>query len=148
MGLFMFDNAPLSAHKMPKGPKLWTHHKDGPKMCNGTFIDGSPQHLYYLDDHPTMPGQFKGMEMIIRKPGLWPESGLQAQCTGFKCEAGLTDCCCCWLLFTQPDFTAQKLQLEEYVKFLEGLRTVAFVLMNVLQVVCVDRCTFIVDKKI
>ena len=28
---------------------------------------------------------------------------------------GHTDCCCCWFLFCQPDFMAQKSQLEEYI---------------------------------
>ena len=29
--------------------------------------------------------------------------------------AGKTDCCCRWLLFTQPDFENQKSHLEEYI---------------------------------
>jgi hypothetical protein len=56
------------------------------------------------------------MEQIIRERGLWPESGnLLAQCEGFKCEAGRTDCCCRRLLFNQPDFVNQRSQLEELV---------------------------------
>ena len=39
-----------------------------------------------------------------------------AQCTGFKCEAGKMDCCCCHLLFCQPDFVAQKSQLKEQIE--------------------------------
>ena len=31
------------------------------------------------------------------------------------CGAGKTDCCCCRLLFTQPDFENQKSHLEEYI---------------------------------
>ncbi|KAF8576257.1 hypothetical protein K439DRAFT_1367723, partial [Ramaria rubella] len=46
--------------------------------------------------------------------GLWLATGLLAQCEGFKCEAGCTDCCQ-QLLFTQPDFASQKSELEEYV---------------------------------
>ena len=49
--------------------------------------------LYFDHDHPTMPGWFKGMEIIIRERGLWPEKGMNAQCDGFKCVAGKTDCC-------------------------------------------------------
>jgi len=122
--LFLFDNAPshqkrapdaLSAWKMPKGPSnSWTHHKDGPKMCS-TIQNGIPQDLYFPDTHPTMPGWFKGMEVIVREQGLWPEHGLRAQCEGFKCIAGATDCCCRRILFTQPDFCAQKSALEEYI---------------------------------
>ena len=62
-----------------------------------------------------MSGWFKGMEVIIQECGLWPAEGLNAQCEGFKCEPGCTNCCCCCLLFTQPNFMAQKSQLEEFV---------------------------------
>ena len=123
-GFFLFDNAPshqkraanaLSARKMPKNPKKgWTHKPDGPKMRNATFQNGT-QELYFPADHPTMPGWFKGMEIIIRERDLWPESGLRAQCEKFQCDQGRTDCCCRRLLFSQPDFTAQKSQLEEYI---------------------------------
>jgi len=124
-GLFMFDNAPshqkhaadaLSAQKMIKSPReTWTHEKDGPMMQDGKFADGMPQPLYFPENHLTMPGWFKGMEVIIKERGLWPATGLLAQCVGFKCEAGHTDCCCRRLLFTQPDFASQKSELEEYI---------------------------------
>ena len=126
-GLFLFDNAPshqkrapdaLSARKMPKGPHAtWRHHKNGPKMRTTTFgNDNTPQDFYHPDDHPTMPGWFKGTEQIIRERGLWPTNrGLNAQCEGFKCEVGKTDCCCRRLLFTQPDFIQQKSHLQELI---------------------------------
>jgi hypothetical protein len=124
-GLFLFDNAPshqkraadaLSARKMPKGPyDGWTNHKDGLRMRDGVLPDGSPQSFYFPSDHPSMPGWFKGMEQIIKEWGLWPRTGLNAQCTGFKCEPGRTDCCCRCLLFTQPDFVSQKSRLKEYI---------------------------------
>jgi hypothetical protein len=125
-GLFLFDNAPshqkrapdaLSARKMPKNPHpTWTHHKEGPKMRTTRFgEDQRIQQLYFDHDHPTMPGWFKGMEIIIRERGLWPEKGMNAQCDGFKCVAGKTDCCCRRLLFTQPDFVGQKSHLEELI---------------------------------
>lgn len=119
-GLFLFDNAPshrkraadaLSARKMVKGPKLDT----GPRMRNGTMPNGETQSFYFEDDHPTMPGWFKGMELIIRERGLW-QDGLLAQCPGFKCEAGHADCCCRRILFCQPDFVNQKSALEEFVE--------------------------------
>ena len=67
---------------MPKGPHpTWRHHKDGPKMRSTNFgVNDMPQDLYFADDHPTMPGWFKGMEIIIRERGLWPQKGLNAQC--------------------------------------------------------------------
>ena len=124
-GLFLFDNAPshqkrspdaLSARKMVKGPSPnWARQKDGPRMRPGTFLDGTPQDLYFPEDHPEYPGWFKGMEVIIRERGLWPETGLHAECKGFRCEPGVTTCCCRRLLFNQPDFIAQKSQLEELI---------------------------------
>ncbi|KAI0244909.1 hypothetical protein BJV78DRAFT_1144163 [Lactifluus subvellereus] len=59
------------------------------------------------------------MEIIICEHDLWPfqpgSKPLLAQCEGYKCEAGRTDCCCRHVLFCQPDFTAQKSHLEEFI---------------------------------
>jgi hypothetical protein len=129
-GLFMLDNAPshqkraddaLSARKMVKGPKLgWTHRKDGVRMRNGWWIDKEgnrhEQAFYFPDTHPEHPGWFKGMELIVRERGLWPTSGLNAQCEGFKCADGATSCCCRRLLFNQPDFVQQKAAVQELVE--------------------------------
>jgi hypothetical protein len=122
----MFDNAPshqkqapdaLSAKKMPKGPHAtWQHYKEGPKMQTMVFGDNNTlQDLYFPDNHSTMPGWFKGIETIICECGLWPEKGLNAQYEGFKCVAGKKDCCCHWVLFTQPDFVNQISHLEELI---------------------------------
>jgi hypothetical protein len=101
---------------MTKNPSAgWAHRKGGARMRNGQLPNGETQAFYYDDDDPTMPGWFKGMEQIIKERGLWPSAGLLAQCQGFKCEPGLTNCCCRRLLFTQPDFICQKSQLEEFV---------------------------------
>ncbi|KAJ7219533.1 hypothetical protein GGX14DRAFT_592621 [Mycena pura] len=99
-GLFLFDNAPthlkcapdaLTAKKIPKGPsKEWGQSN---RMRPGTLPDGTVQQLYWPDNHPTMPGWFKGMEQIIKERNLWRD-GLRAQCPGFKCKEGKTDCCC------------------------------------------------------
>ena len=67
------------------------------------------------DNHATMPEWFKGIEIIIQEQRLWPDKGLNAQCKGFKCFPGKTNCCCHCLLFTQPDFVAQKSHLEELI---------------------------------
>lgn len=144
-GLFLFDNAPshqkraenaLSARRMPKGvcshpsqfarhsiesilsapKKGWTHFQGGARMRNSWLANNEPQLFYFPEDHPTMPGWFKGMEVIIRERGLWPAKGLAAQCPEFHCDAGCTDCCCRRLLFSQPDFMAQKSQLQESIE--------------------------------
>ncbi|KAJ7059975.1 hypothetical protein C8F01DRAFT_1084402 [Mycena amicta] len=124
-GLFLFDNAPshqkraadaLSARKMPKGPHAtWTHTPNGPHMRPGKLADGTAQPLYWPDNHPTMPGWFKGMEQILRERGLFRD-GLNAQCPGFKCKPDTSDCCCRRLMFSQPDFVAQKSALQELVE--------------------------------
>jgi len=77
--------------------------------------DNTPQDLYFPEDHPTIPGWFKGMEAIIHECGLWPQRGLNAQSEGFKCMAGKINCCCHQVLFTQPDFVNQKSHLEELI---------------------------------
>lgn len=136
-GLFLFDNAPshkkctdnaLSALRMPKGPrKDWSNRKGGAKMRSTLLPNGEIQDLYYPEDlpenHPDYEkcSWFKGMEQIIREHGLWPASGLYAQCEGFKCPPGCMDCqcCCCRVLFSQPDFVNQKLALEELVSLAE-----------------------------
>lgn len=85
-------------------------------MRCGTLPDGQPHVLYFPEDHPSMPGWFKGMEQLIRERGLWPDAGLPAQCHEFKCAPGRVDCCCRRLLYLQPDFKAQKSQLEELIE--------------------------------
>ena len=101
---------------MTKGPNEgWTHHKDGPNMWPAAFADGLPQQLYFPEDHTAMPGWFKGMELIIKECGLWPNHGLHTQCAGFKCEARRTNCCAQHILFTQLDFVGQKSHLEEFI---------------------------------
>jgi hypothetical protein len=77
--------------------------------------NGNAQPFYFPDDHPTMPGWFKGMEVIIKECGLWPLKGLLAQCPKPGCPPDRFDCCCRRLLFMQPDFVAQKSQLEEFI---------------------------------
>ncbi len=99
------------------GPKKGCmHYPNGPCMRNGILPNGEPQLFYFPEDHPSMPGWFKGMEIIIRERGLWPEGDLLAQCPGFQCPPDSTDCCCRRILFSQPDFRSQKSQLEELVE--------------------------------
>lgn len=55
------------------------------------------------------------MEVIVCEHGLWPEARLPTECKGFKCKPGATTYCCCQLLFNQPTFIVQRLQLEKLV---------------------------------
>ena len=66
-------------HAAPKAG--WTHSKDAARMHDGINpLTGESQPLYFPDDHPTMPGWFNGMELILQECGLWPETGLLADC--------------------------------------------------------------------
>jgi hypothetical protein len=85
-------------------------------MHDGTLPNRQPQLFYFPEDHPSMPSWFKGMELLIRERGLWPEAGLPAQCPDFKCPPGRVDCCCQCVLFVQPDFVNQKSQIQELIE--------------------------------
>jgi hypothetical protein len=101
---------------MPKFPlKDWTHCKGSACMRGGIMPNGQMQSFYHDDNHPELPGYFKGMEQIIRERGLW-KYNLKAQCDNFKCVEGSTECCCQRLLFMQPDFVGQKSRLQEFIE--------------------------------
>lgn len=86
-------------------------------MREGTNpLTGDKQSFYHPDDHPNMPGWFKGIEQIIQERGLWPEAGLLAECPESKCPPNRDNCCCRSLLFKQPDFVSQKSELQEFVE--------------------------------
>jgi hypothetical protein len=94
----------------------WAHSKGAAKMCPGINpLTGEHQSFYFPENHPTMKGWFKGMEEIIREHGLWPETGLLADCRK-KCPPDRDNCCCCTILFNQPDFVSQKSELQEFVE--------------------------------
>jgi hypothetical protein len=82
------------------------------KMADAKFVDGTPQPLYFPDNHPWYPGLFKGMEVILEECGFHAKS-LKPECKGFKCKPAVTDFCCRHILFNQPDFTNVKSLLED-----------------------------------
>jgi hypothetical protein len=134
------DNA-LSARHMPKGTsppgRNWkisvnkrdlngkvVYGTDGKlvkeKICMGdaSFADGTPQPLYFPLDHPTHPGLFKGITVILEERGFLDAKKTRAECRGFKCEKGpdgeYINCCCRQILFNQPDFTNVPSLLESH----------------------------------
>lgn len=123
--LFLYDNATthqkraadaLSALKMPLHPKLWTPKTQPAKMRDARLPDGSPQSLYWPDNHRTMPGFFKGMKKILQERHLWT-LGLKAQCSpNFSSCDGKVDCCARRILFNQQDFVDQKSKLQEMIE--------------------------------
>jgi hypothetical protein len=108
VGLIMYNAAPREE---------WTHINGSSRMHGSVNpLTGEEQSLYFDQEHPTMPGWFKGMEQIIRECGLWPETGLLADCSKNKCSPDRNDCCCQKILFNQPDFVSQKPELQEFVE--------------------------------
>jgi hypothetical protein len=100
---------------MVKNPHpTWTPYPNGPKMRNGRFADGREQELYFPADHPTMPGWFKGSELILRERGLY-RNGMNGACPKACFDTEETNCCCQKVLFCQPDFVQQKSALEELI---------------------------------
>ena len=80
------------------------------------LLTGEQQSFYFSDDHPNYPGWFKRMEQIIRKHGLWPDTGLPVECTGPKHPEGQASCCCHHILYSQPGFILQKPLLQEHIE--------------------------------
>jgi hypothetical protein len=81
-------------------------------MGDAQFANGTPQSLYYTEDHQTLPGVFKGMAVILEERGYTDASKIRAECKGFKCAKGATNCCCWRMLYNEPDFTLVESLLE------------------------------------
>ena len=114
--LISYLSTPYFPPSPPAPREWWTHQPGGPHMRPSRLPTSKYQFFYFSDDHPTMPGWFKGMEQIIRECRLWLEVGLPAQCPDFKCPPGNVDCCCWQVLYLQPDFMSQHSQLQELIK--------------------------------
>jgi len=59
--------------------------------------------LYFPEGH-ACAGVFKGMAVILEERSLIEEAKLHAECKGFKCMPPAINCCCCRVLYNQPDF--------------------------------------------
>jgi hypothetical protein len=51
------------------------------------------------------------MARILTERGF-DVSKLKAQCKNFECGSGITNCCCCRILYRQPDFANIESHLE------------------------------------
>ena len=89
-------------------------------MEGAKFADGSPQSLYFEDDHPLSPGLFKGITVILQERGLHEEAKLKHECSKFQCPPAPPDyavnCCQRRVLFNQKDFVEVKSVLETTAK--------------------------------
>ncbi|THV06141.1 hypothetical protein K435DRAFT_816013 [Dendrothele bispora CBS 962.96] len=90
---------------------------------NATIHTARPANALSARYMPVKPNKsyFKGMRVLIeerQKKGhnLPDPSKLKAQCPGFKCPKGRTDCCCRRVLYSESDFVKQKSRLEEHCK--------------------------------
>lgn len=132
----------ISARKMPKGiPKAGSNwgievsrrHPDTGRlmysadgkvektkilMKDGRFENGEPQSFYFPMDHPNkdLRGVFKGMAVILEERGFTNISNVRAECKGFKCLPGATNCCCRRILYNQPDFAEGESLLETHCR--------------------------------
>jgi hypothetical protein len=82
------------------------------RMDNAKFTDRRPQILYWPKGHERA-GVFKGMAAILVEHGFMDAPNLLAQCEKFKCKPDVTSCCCCRILYNQPDFINVTLKLEK-----------------------------------
>ena len=80
-------------------------------MADGYFTDGTLQTLYFPDGHPRA-GVFKGMARILEEWGWGDMSKVWAECDHIKCAPGSTNCCCCQILYNEPDFINVESLLE------------------------------------
>ena len=85
------------------------------RMADARFADGSPQSLYFPNDHER-GGVFKGMSVILQERGFGDTSKVRAECKDFKCVPGATTCCCRRILYFQPDFANVESLLETTCK--------------------------------
>ncbi len=134
----------LSARRMSKGPTpdgngLWgvmanvientkpIYDKRGKlvkekkHMADAKFSDGTPQSLYFPDNHPEFSSRFKGMTNILVERGFNRAEikNLRAECPKFQCppcEDSKSRCCTRRLLYNQPDFLKVESLAETYCK--------------------------------
>src|ERR1700678_2923011 len=52
------------------------------------------------------------MAVIFQERGFGDMSKMLALCKGFKCKDGEMRCCCCQMLYNQPDFSDEQSLLE------------------------------------
>jgi len=130
-GLFAFDNAKIhqkyaSDALQVSNLNLTPGGKNTVPMRNGYFASLENAHAVPVQTMMLPDGRLKGLKIILQERGLWPEGQrfltqcmIPGELPGEKkanpaCRhASNANCCARALLSSQPDFQAQKCQLQE-----------------------------------
>lgn len=72
------------------------------------------QVMCFTADHPTHPGEPKGIKAVLTERGLFNPK-VRGKCAS-KCETEATNCCNKRILELQPDFQAQKSLVQEVIE--------------------------------
>jgi len=130
-GLWAFDNAKIHQKYAPDALQVGNMNltpggKNMVPIRDEYYIHPSDPHATYQQSMMLPDGRLKGLRIVLQERGLWPQqSKLLTQCTipGNKpgerkpnpaCKYAINaNCCACGLLSSQPDFQAQKCQLQE-----------------------------------
>lgn len=131
VGIFAFDNATshtafaedaLVASKMNLSPG-----GSVPKMRDTTWSGGHQSMVieedYFVYNKKTksnvnLRGQPKGIQWVLSERGLWQE-GMALECALCKrkeADPNVIDCCACRLMANQPDFLAQRGQIQQEIE--------------------------------
>lgn len=82
-------------------------------MGHGKLKDGTRQNLYWPEGHEKA-GVFMGMAAILEEQGYENMNSTQAECPKFKCDLTKPHCCCCGLLYDEPEFVNVPSILEKH----------------------------------
>ena len=85
-------------------------------MRNGWYMREDQrveQEMIFPPDHPSFPGQPKGMKQVLVERGLW-RNGLRMECKE-GCD-GTDNCCATVILAHQPDFMEQRSLVQEVME--------------------------------
>lgn len=105
----MFAPDALDAAKMNLNPG-----GKQPKLRDGfIYSKGCSQSMVFPEDHPTFPGQAKGIRQVLIERGLWRPRLL------LECKNNCTlegDCCARAILSSEQDFKLQRGRIQEEVE--------------------------------
>ncbi|KAF8833299.1 hypothetical protein BDN67DRAFT_992864 [Paxillus ammoniavirescens] len=90
------------------------HFADEDHMPKNTPKEGTNwgvESLYFSAGHPRA-GIFKGMATILEERGYGDIKKVHAECPKFACDPKIDHCCCCRLLYNEPDFVNVKSNLK------------------------------------